>query len=172
MKILKVLALMILLPNAAFAADNFAQYYEVNSWHKHNLTEKVVLTARRDLSKKVVRQYEGVFEEASRKFSLATGINTKLCRERLEIRLVSLGELNSKKYFPTENVYGNVTGRYFRHSNTLYMVPVFRWRHHNWESWRKSYAHELAHYFFDACSVSTLNNRVEHMAIDTFERRF
>jgi len=116
------------------------------------------------------------FNRAEREFFKFQRISGTQCGfGYLEVRIIREQDLDNRKYFAGEEAFSYddniVFGRYFKQTNILYVVPPYLGLYY----WRKNFAHELMHYFYDDCGITFLNIDIEHKAIDQYlkiNRRF
>lgn len=165
------LTVVFLSPNISYALDHYDKHVDVSSWYSYKIAPGTALFSANPLPKSKIRLYRITYRNVKREFFKYTGIRNKSCSYNLNIRIVAVEELSDRVYFPYESDYTEgtlqVKGRYFRNSNTMYMIPYeYYW------NWKAKFAHELAHHFFDACGVRFVNNDVEHEAIHPFEEKF
>lgn len=112
------------------------------------------------------------YYEAKKSFFEFWGFSRDQCDlDNLYVYIVAEKDLINPRYFPGEKLAPSgfiIYGRYFREKNKLYIVPPDLSIYY----WRKYFAHELAHYFFDDCGIKFPNNYVEHKFLDKFIKYF
>lgn len=165
-----ILFAVLLCCDTAFSADRFLQNSKNVKWQTNTtIAPGVSLRYVHLISIDQVQSFRMAYRDINISFEEFMKIETSNCDRRLEIRIVPLNVLGSPKYFPGEAEYsdekGNITGRYFRNTNVMYLVP----RRHYY-NWKRTFAHELAHHLFDACGTSFVNDYVEHHIIRAFEK--
>jgi len=162
-----IMALMI--PNVSYAADRFLERNPNVRWKIDvRIAPKVRLKSTERIPVKRIKQLRAAYKELSGHFESFMQLDVSGCNKDLEIRIVPLKALGDPVNFPGEAEHSDniqdVTGRYFRNSNVMYLVPQ---RHYL--NWKKSFGHEMAHHLFDACNVHFVNDYIEHHAIEPFE---
>lgn len=164
--------LTLLFPLSAFGADMYGSE-RVDPWHYHvRVKTDITLKSKYTVYKKDVKQFRREYNRTMRRFEEFTGKNPETCAiGKLEIRIIGVRDLSNRTYFPHEGIYsdsdGPVVGRYFRKTNTLYLVP--KSHHYNWN---KSVSHELMHHLLDECGMSPGNAAHEHRIINAFEIKY
>jgi hypothetical protein len=87
--------------------------------------------------------------------------STKTCKnQQLEMRMISLKQLNSNNYFYWVNKKYTVYGTFYKLSNILYFTP---------DSFEDPtiLQHEILHYLYNDCGP-TLTEEAEHRRIEVF----
>jgi len=104
------------------------------------------------------------YMQIKKHFSEFENLGTCLAHSSLDLRVISLSEINDPKYFELSSKNGyEYFGRYFRGVRVLYITKQSIWHDTN------EFAHELAHYFYDQCGKSFLNDDIEHERIEQFQ---
>lgn len=160
---------LMLMPSTALGVDKFLDESPNVQWKVNtNIAKGVKLKSISLVPARQLRSFARAYKQLNRHFERFMQIDTSGCNRTLEIRIIPLDMLGSSKYFPGEAEHSDskqdVTGRYFRNTNVMYLVPRRHYYH-----WKKSFGHELAHHFFNACNVHFINDHVEHHAIYPFE---
>jgi len=165
-----ILVLMcMMIPTSIFAKDKYVENARPD-WNTDTTINKVVkVKSQISLTKKQIELIRKTYRNAESKFFEYWKIDRRECSsDVVEVRIITEYELDNRTYFPGEDDYtdasGTVIGRYFRHSNVLYIVPPYPAKYY----WRKDFAHELAHYFYDDCGIKFLSDYNEHIAIREF----
>lgn len=155
--------------STVLAADRYLENNANVQWKINvRIAPNVRLKSTSRIPVKRIRSLTRAYHGLTRHFENFMHLDTSGCNKNLEIRIVHLEELGNPINFPGEAEHSDtvqdVTGRYFRHSNVMYLVPRKHYFH-----WKKSFGHEMAHHLFDACNVRFINDHIEHHAIHPFE---
>ena len=164
-----IFLLIILMPISSLAMDRFEENANPIWMTSVNLKDNVKLQSQIIFSESKIKFISEIFDLTKDHFFQFTEIDNKSCYNgKLIINIITEGDLDSRVYFPYEYDYSDgklfVLGRYFRHSNVLYIVPP----NLNIYYWRKTFAHELMHYFYDDCGIIFRNDDLEHKQIEKF----
>lgn len=176
---MKKMVFMILMffPCLAIAEDNFTIFFYSEAGLKWKFEAKlapgVKLHSRFKINRDQYRLVRKTYFVTKEKFGQYFNVDFNLCeKEDLRIRIISEEDLSNHKYFPNESDCTKagwvVIGRYFRMSNVLYIVPPWPEKYH----WRKNFAHELTHAFFDRCGMRFRNNDLEHKELHEFLKTY
>ena len=165
--------LSLMIPCIVGAKDD---YRKANTAWKTEFTvdTHVNVKSANRLGAKHIRLVRETYELAETKFLKFWLLEHDECKFiPLEVRIVeSEEELNSRLYFPGEDVYADkpeegteiIFGRYYKLTNKLYIVPPYTSQYY----WRKNFAHETIHYFFDECGIKFFSGEKEHKVIERF----
>lgn len=164
MRWLFTIILLIGMLGTANAADHFPKGSV--EWKTSTRVNRVIrLKSRWPLDNDQVRLFRSVYRDTKRLFhNHYDGFIRKCDALSVDVMVISRTDLSNKEYFPGEDKYSipgeTVIGRYFRSKNTLYIVypdkPI----------WKRDFAHELLHYFYDDCNAYFPSSTEEHRAID------
>lgn len=162
-----------MLPGVSQAKDRY--YKSGVTWQtSFTIGDNVTVRSAFQLDSREVQIINTVYKRTRKKFFRSWGIKPTQCRlGHLNVRIVrDHFDLDNREFFPEEPVYADlpwegteiIFGRYYRKANTIYIVPLKLKKYY----WRKNFAHELLHYFFDECGVRFSNIDEEHIIIDDF----
>lgn len=79
----------------------------------------------------------------------------------IEVRIITLNQMNSLRYFYVVVPDGIIRGRFFGYNNIVYITQ---------QALYDTYVlrHELAHYMYDECGVRFDNDDLEHRELNEF----
>lgn len=167
-----ILALTLSIPGFVYAKDKYFRSNVV--WHRSvKLIQNIDVKSVSKLSKYDIYLMRRTYNITKKLFFLYWYEENKCQLGQLKIKIVrSHYDLSNHEYFPEEYVYADlpdegtaiIFGRYFRVTNTLYVVSPNEIKYH----WKRDFAHEILHYFFDECGVSFINNNAEHIKVYEF----
>lgn len=171
--------LALIIPCVVFAGDNYRNRKTNAVWKtEFTINTHVNIKSVNLLGAKHVSLIYKTYELTENKFLKFWRLKHNECKfGPLEVRIVkNHQELDNRTYFPGEDEYADlpgegteiIYGRYFRLTNRLYMVPPYVSKYY----WRKNFAHELVHYFFDECGIKFVNDTEEHKEINRFILRY
>jgi len=173
--------LLLFLSTNVFASDfyeyNVGSEWKVNEYINKHVLIKVAPKIKFKNTLEKMQLINQTFNYVEREFFKFQRISSMQCEfGNLEVRIISEHDLSNNEYFPSEYFVSKdgdfiIIGRYFEKTNILYVVPPYLGLYY----WRKNFAHELMHYFYDDCGITFLNIDIEHKVIDQFlkiNRRF
>ena len=173
MKKVLIILCCLFIPVLGYSRDTYVQKKVWGTEFK--IGEMAYIKSAYKLDKKQIKIVEKTFNITKERFFKYYSSIEDICRlDPVNIFIVeNEKDLDNTKFFPNESVYSNglegnkiVFGRYFVLSNNLYIVPVLLKEYY----WRKNFAHELTHYFFDECGIRFKNDDEEHLYVDDFLR--
>jgi hypothetical protein len=177
MRKLIFIILALLIPCTVSARDN---YYKANAvWNtEFTIDTHVNVKSTNLLGTNHIILVKKTYGLAENKFLQFWHLKHNECRFLpLEVRIVKgHKELDNREYFPNENDYADspeegteiITGRYFRLTNRLYVVPPYTNKYY----WKKNFVHETLHYFFDECGIKFADDDKEHKVIEKFLQKY
>ena len=166
----KIIILAIMLISSIANADDRYEQNAISNWKVSvKFSDSVIMRSKIALTSKHLLLFKQTLQNVERSFFEYYDMDRSRCKnEQVRIDVITEYELSNRMYFPGEDDYtdkdGVVLGRYFRHSNSLYIVPPFTKQYY----WRRNIAHEMLHYFYDDCMVKFGDNDKEHAEIDRF----
>jgi len=166
MRVFSIVIIM-LLSNVVYGYDAYEDKSNAVWNTRTNLSSNVVVKSIDTLTRKQIKLIRDVYDTAVEKFYTHYGVG-KCKVAKLDVRVIYEEELNSEIFFPNEyhsTESGKfIFGRFYRDSNVLYIIHMEQAEYH----WKKYFAHELLHYFYNECNIKFRNNKDEHKEMEKF----
>jgi len=159
----------ILQTTTATAGDYFSDKAKPKWKTIFTLDSKTTVKSRFKLNDAHKSLVKNVYKKIRRKFFKYMHINKSMCENgKLNIRIVSESDLDSRAYFTGEDTFAKskniIFGRYFSNSRVLYVVPPYMSEYY----WYSNFTHEMLHHLYYDCGIRFLNSDIEHKHIDRF----
>lgn len=163
---------VILIPLLLLSADNYYMKSKAVCKTEININNAIICSINK-LKNRDIKIISEVYHNFDKRFFDFYNINRQECKRiSVKINIVkNHNELSNKSYFPNEDEYADINipgsiifGRYFRSRGTMYIVPPILSLYY----WKKGFAHELTHHYFNICNIKFKNDREEHLEIEKF----
>jgi hypothetical protein len=156
---------IILAPNALYANEYYLKQDFVWKYESKFGNVKIKSVFKIKEEKKDI--IENVYNRTTDMFLSFSKIEKQCKLQPLTIHIISLSMMNSEKYFYIKrSPFYYVVGRYFEITPAIYITPQA------FNNNTEDLAHELAHYFYDMCSVEFISEEAEDAKIYEFEKYF